>query len=103
MPGTLRLNRDGFGIELRRGNFDVVVDGKNQGTIKWHEAVEIPVEAGHHTLKLKAGRYTSRDHEFDVAADEVANLRCHGANIWPVYFASIVKPDLAISIRNENG
>jgi hypothetical protein len=32
---------------------------------------------------------------------ETANYRCHGANIWPRFVASLVKPDLAISLRRE--
>jgi hypothetical protein len=29
------------------------------------------------------------------------NFRCHGAGIWPIYVASIVRPDLAISLKRE--
>jgi hypothetical protein len=36
-----------------------------------------------------------------VADDEVVNFRGHGAMLWPRYVASIVKPDLAISLRRE--
>jgi hypothetical protein len=101
MSATLRVTREGFGTELRRGDFDIAVDGKKKGTIKWHEAIEIPVTAGHHSFKLKSGRYTSRDQQFDVVANEVAYFRCHAANIWPTYVASILNPDLAIFIRQD--
>jgi len=39
-----------------RGTFDVVVDGKSVWSIKWHEAIEAPVEPGHHTLQVRKGR-----------------------------------------------
>ena len=61
MAATLRLTREGFGIELRRGTFDITVDGTKAGSIQWHETVEVPVEPGHHTLQIRAGRYSSRE------------------------------------------
>jgi hypothetical protein len=101
VPTTLRVTREGVGIELRRGRFETWVDDKSVGPIEFHETVEIPVEPGHHTLRIRAGRYSSQEHSFDVADDEVVNFQVHGAMIWPRYVASIVKPDLAISLKRE--
>ena len=101
MSATLRLTREGAGIELRRGRFETVVDGKSVGSIERHETIETLLEPGHHTLRARAGRDSSRDHHFDVADGEVQSFRCHGAMIWPRYVASIVKPDLAISLKQE--
>ena len=101
MSATLKLTREGAGIELRRGRFEISVDGKGVGSIENHEAVETRVEPGHHTLRIRAGRYSSRDHLFDVADGDVVTFRCHGTMIWPRYVASIVKPDLAISLKRE--
>jgi hypothetical protein len=101
VSATLRLTREGFGIELRRGRFEIVVDGSNAGSLERHETVETPLEPGHHTLRIQAGRYSSRDHPFDVTDGEVAIFRCHGAMVWPRYVASIVRPDLAISLKHE--
>ena len=42
---------------------------------------------------------SSRTRSFDAADGEVVNFRCNGARIWPTYVASIVKPDLGISLR----
>ena len=98
---ALRLTREGFGIELRRGPFEIAVDGKSIGTITWHQTVETPLEPGHHTLRLQAARYASRTLSFDVAAEDVVNFRCHGAMVWPRYVASIVKPDLGIALGRE--
>ncbi len=101
MAATLRVTREGVGIELRRGRFDISVDGSSVGSLERHESIEIPVEPAHHTLRIRAGRYSSRDHSFDAADGEAVNFRCHGAMIWPRYVASIVKPDLAISLKRE--
>ena len=101
MSATLRLTREGVGIELRRGRFEALVDGKNVGSLDRHETVETPLDPGPHTLRVQAGRYSSRDYPFDVAEGEVVNFRCHGTMVWPRYVASILKPDLAISLKHE--
>jgi hypothetical protein len=101
VSATLRLVREGFGIELRRGRFDVTVDGQTVGSLDYHEAVEAPVDPGHHTLRVQRGRYSSLAHPFDVSDGETATFRCHGAMVWPRFVASLVKPDLAISLHRE--
>ena len=99
MSATLRLTRQGAGIELRRGEFEISVDGKSAGSVKYGETVESPLEPGRHTLRLRVGRYSSRDCSFDAADSEVVSFRCHGAMVWPRYVASLVKPDLGISLK----
>lgn len=101
MSATLRLVREGFGMELWRGRFNVTVDGKSLGSLEYHETVEAPVCPGHHTLRIGRGRYTSFAQPFDVSDGETATFRCHGAMVWPRFVASLVKPDLAISLRRE--
>jgi hypothetical protein len=101
VSGTLRLTREGFGTELRRGRFEISVDGKSVGSIERHETIETPLEPGEHILRIRAGRYSSRDCSFAVADGEVVNFRTHGAMVWPRYVASIVRPDLGISLERE--
>lgn len=101
MPATLRLTREGIGIELRRGSFEVVLDGKVVSRVERGDTIEVPLEPGHHRLQIRAGRYSSRPHEFDSTDGEVVDFGCHGAMMWPRYVASIVKPDLAVSLRRE--
>jgi len=102
MPATLKLTREGFGIELRRGTFYVLLDGRDIGAIEFGDTIEEPIETGHHGLQIKAGRYSSERHAFDAADGEVVGFRCHGAMIWPRYVASIVKPALAISLKRTS-
>ena len=101
MAGTLTLKREGFGLELRRGKFDVVVDGDDVGSIDWHETAELPLEAGDHTLQIRAGRYRSRAADFDLADGANVSFRCHGPMLWTRYFASLFAPRLGISLRRE--
>jgi hypothetical protein len=105
MAATLRLTRDVgfFAFELRRGRFEISVDGKPAGSLANHETVDTPVEPGRHNLVLRRGRYSSRTLTFDAADGEIVDFRCSGARIWPIYVASIVKPDLAISLRPAEG
>jgi len=98
----LRLTRDvGMPPELQRGRFEITVDGKNLGSVENHQTVEIPIESGRHTIRIRKGRYSSRDHSFEVSDGEVIDFQCHGARIWPTYVASLIKPDLGISLKQE--
>ena len=101
MSATLRITREGVGIELRRGRFEIFADSQSLGSIEWQETVERALEPGHHSLRVRAGRYSSHDHTFDIGDGAVVNFRCHGAMMWPRYVASIFKPDLAISLKQE--
>jgi hypothetical protein len=101
VSATLKLIREGIGIELRRGTFDVLVDGKSVGSIERDDAVEVPIDPGRHTIRIRAGRYSSPVHSFEASDDETVTFRLHGAMMWPRYVASIVKPDLAIALRRE--
>ncbi len=101
MSATVMVEREGTGIELRRGRFEIALDGGSVGSIDRHQTVEVPVEPGRHTLQIKAGRYASRAEAFEVDDGETVNFRCHGAMVWPRYVASIVAPRLAISLKRE--
>jgi hypothetical protein len=102
VSATLRVTHEvEFGFELRRGLFEVSLDGKNVGPLANHETVETSLESGHHSIRIRKGRYSSRDHPFDVGDGEVVIFRCHGTRIWPRYVASIVVPNLAISLKRE--
>ncbi len=102
MSATLRLTRKHPGVELRRGPFEIELDGKSIGSInKNDDPSEIPVEAGHHTLRMGSGRFSSHECSFEVADREVVDFRTHGPLVWPNYVAAILKPDLGISLKRE--
>jgi hypothetical protein len=69
-------------MELRRGPFEIEVDG-------------------HHTLRIRSGRYSSHEGSFDVADGEVVDFRARGPLVWPLYVALIFKPDLGIWLKSE--
>lgn len=86
---------------IMRGKFDIVVDGKSAGSVKWHEAIELPVEPGHHTLQARKGRYSSKVKEFDAAADEFIAFRCNRRRHPLILAATLFAPSLAISLTRE--
>jgi hypothetical protein len=100
---TLKVTQEAFTnpAGIMRGTFDVVVDGKSVGSIKWHETIETPVEPGRHTLQVRKGRYSSRVKTFDAAEDEFVAFRCNRRRHPLVLAATLVKPSLAISLIRE--
>ena len=101
MPATLKLTRNVFGMELHRGTFQILLDGADTGPIQWQETIETPLEPGHHTLQIRKGRYSSREHAFDAADGQVVSFRCHGASIWPAWLIGFAVPSLAIRLIRE--
>lgn len=77
--------------------------GRWEGSINRHGTFERPIELGHHTLQVRAGRYTSRAQSFEIATGDAVNFRCSGARIWPIYLISFVVPSLALSLEPDDG
>lgn len=102
MPATLKVRHEAIGVEVRRGTYDIVVDGNRTGSVELHGTFETPVERGRHTLQIRNGRRnSSRTATFDADEDQVIAFRCSGKNILPVFLLSFVVPSLAISLRRE--
>ena len=101
MPATLKLTHKAIGAEVRRGTFDILVDGKHVGSVEMNGTLETPVEPGRHTLQVRNGRNSSRPQTFDAAEGEVVAFRCTGKRFLPLFLASFVVPSLAIKLRRE--
>jgi hypothetical protein len=101
VPATPRLTHKSIGVEVRRGTFDVVVDGKPVGWLEMNDTMEIAVEPGHHTLQVRNGRNSSRSETFDAAEGEVVSFRCTGKRFLPIFLVSFVVPSLALKLRRE--
>jgi hypothetical protein len=101
MPATLKLTHKTIGVEVRRGPYDVMVDGKRAGSVELNKTIDIPVEPGSHTLRLRSGRNSSRTKTFDAAEGEVIAFRCGGKSILPIFLLSFVVPSLALSLHRE--
>jgi len=101
MSATLRLTHKTIGVEVRRGTYDVVVDGKHAGSLELNETVDIPVEPGHHTVQVRSGRNSSGTKAFEVAEGEIASFRCSGKSILPIFLLSFAVPSLALSLSRD--
>lgn len=101
MSATLTVTRKSIGVEVRRGTYDVLVDGERAGSVALHDTIEMPVEAGRHTLQVRSGRNSSRPQTFDAVEDDVVAYRCGGKRALPIFLVSFVVPSLALSLRRE--
>jgi hypothetical protein len=101
VSATLTLKRDGVVAELRRAPFEITLDGTAVGSINRRETFEAPIEPGHHSLQVRAGRYSSRAQSFDVTNGDGVNFRCYGGRLWPMYLISFAVPSLALLLKRE--
>jgi hypothetical protein len=101
MSATLKVTHKAIGVEVRRGTYEVVVDGERVGSLEMNDTIEIPIEPGHHTLQVRNGRNSSRTLRFEAAEDKVVAFRCTGKRFLPIFLASFVVPRLALSLRPE--
>ena len=101
MAATLKLTHRTIGVEVRRGSYDVVVDGARVGSVELNATIEIPIEPGRHTLQIRNGRNSSRTQTLDAADGEVVAFRCGGKRPLPIFLASFVVPRFALSLRRQ--
>jgi hypothetical protein len=101
MAATLKLTHKAVGAEVRRGTYDVMLDGERAGSLEMNDTFQTPVEPGRHTLQVRDGRNSSRTTTFDAAEGEVVAFRCTGKRFLPLFLASFVVPSLALVLKRE--
>jgi hypothetical protein len=101
MPATLKLTHKAIGAEVRRGPYDVVVDGERVGSVEMNRTIELPVEPGRHTLQIHNGRNSSSTQTFDAAEEETVTFRCTGKRFLPIFLASFIVPRLALKLVRD--
>jgi len=74
MSATLKLTHETIGVEVRRGTYDVVLDGKPAGSLELNDPIEISV-------------------------GETVAFRCGGKRILPIFLLSFAVPSLALSLH----
>ncbi len=100
MSSTLTLERAATGaMELRRGPFEIILDGSPAGSIDRHQTVKLEIDPGPHTLQVKRGRYSSPVRSFNAADGANIKFRCNGAILWPQYVASLFVPTLGLRLH----
>ena len=101
MTATLKVTHKAIGAEVRRGTYDIVVDGHLAGSVEMNDTIEIPIEPGRHTLQARNGRNSSRTQTFDAAESQTVAFRCTGKSFLPIFLASFVVPSLALQLRRQ--
>jgi hypothetical protein len=101
MSATLKLTHKAIGAEVRRGAFDVMVDGERIGSVQMNNTIEIPIKPGRHALQVRSGRNSSGTRTFEAAEGETVAYRCTGKRFLPIFLASFVVPSLAIALVRE--
>lgn len=108
MPATLKVTHKAIGAEVRRGTYDVVLDGERIGAVEMDDTFEQQIELGRHTLQVRNGRNSSRTKDFGAAEGEIIAFRCSGKGRVPVpgvgavaFLLSFPFPSLALSLRRE--
>jgi hypothetical protein len=99
MTATLKMTHKAIGVEVRRGPYDIVVDGHVVGSLEMNDTIEIPVEPGLHHLQIRSGRNSSRTQTFEAAESQTVAFRCTGKSFLPIFLLSFVIPSLALQIR----
>ena len=101
MSATLKLTHKAIGAEVRRGVYNIVVDGQTAGLLEMNATIEIPVEPGRHTVQVRNGRNSSRAENFDAAESETVAFRCTGKRFLPIFLASFIVPSLALKLKRQ--
>lgn len=98
---TLTLSRRWGGLLDRSPEWQVEVDGQVVGSIASQTTVDLAVEPGRHSLRLRSHRHSSPERSFEAGDGEVVSFWCRAAMLWPVYVAALIKPDLWISLKQS--
>lgn len=102
MSATLKLTHKTIGVEVRRGTYEVLLDGQRIGSVEMNATFEAPVEPGRHTLQLRNGRNSSRPTTFAATDGDIVSFRCGGKSILPIFLLSFAVPSLALTLRREH-
>jgi hypothetical protein len=101
MSATLKLTHKAIGAEVRRGSYDVVVDGERVGSVEMNDTIEMRLEPGRHTLQVRDGRKSSSAEFFDAAEGEIVAFRCTGKRFLPIFLTSFIVPRLALKLVRD--
>jgi hypothetical protein len=101
MSATLKITHKAIGAEVRRGTYDIFVDGKRSGSVEMNNTTEIPVDSGRHSLQIRDGRKSSSIEAFDAVDGDSVTFRCTGKRFLPIFLASFVVPKLALKLVRD--
>ncbi len=101
MSATVKITHKAIGAEVRRGTYDIFVDGKRCGSVEMNDTTEIPVDPGRHELQIRDGRKSSSIETFEAIDGDFVAFRCTGKRFLPIFLASLVAPKLALKLVRD--
>jgi hypothetical protein len=101
VSATLKLTHKAIGAEVRRGSYDIVLDGQSAGSLEMNATMELPIEPGRHTVQVRNGRNSSRPEAFEAVESETVAFRCTGKRFLPIFLVSFLVPSLALKLKRE--
>ena len=101
MTATLKMTHKAIGVEVRRGAYDIVVDGQRAGSVEMNDTIEIPSNLDVTLCKFAAAETPAVLETFEAAEGQTVAFRCTGKSFLPIFLASFVVPSLALQLRRE--
>ena len=98
---TLRVARSWWGVQNHQRTWDIEIDGRVVGSIASQQTVELPVEPGRHSLRLRSDRQVSHVRSFQVADGQMVTFQCRGPLFWPLYVAALITNAPRIILKPE--
>jgi len=56
--------------------YEVILDGRNVGVIFASQSISVPVDPGHHSLKMKIDWFGSEEINFNIGSGEEITFEC---------------------------
>jgi len=101
---TVRLSRKGWlsSHSVRARTWRVEIDAVLVGSIANEQTVELPVESGRHTLRVRSFRYLlSPQESFEATEGQLVGFSCHPRSLTPIIATRWVVWLLATLLRHE--
>ena len=99
MTATLKVVHKAIDVEVRRGAYDILVDGVPVGNVKMNHTTSVSIDPGRHTLQVRHRRSSSRPVAIEAAEGQTLVYRCTGKSFLPVFLLSFVVRSFALHLR----
>ncbi len=94
----LRVEREHAPWRDKFRAYKIVVDGETVGSVRDGASAEVPVDPGHHTLRLTIDWASSPMVEFDIAQGQRSTFRCRPSGGAASFWHAFLKPRSYIDI-----
>jgi hypothetical protein len=93
---VVKIKRKTSGVDSSRA-YEIILDGENVGIIFSTQTISVPVEPGHHSLKMNIDWGGSEEINFNIGSGEEITFECESniplQKIFLVPYYAIFKPN----------